>query len=246
LDSRTKGAWIIHHANKLQRVDGLTDFEKVYAAGKCGKMMSGLASDEESTLPLDTVKAIAKGLGITTELELPAILSTLKEYRLIDLSSKEVNILGLTTDSVLKHTTDIYDGKSPTKAENASIDLAEMVSESPKYEKEAIEYLGDIHKLSKSDSDDLFRLAEECQFIDFENIEKQNKLYFNGNLFRKENSSKLKEVFNSISAQEATKINEVDEILRQSGCMLKEEVVKVLGQNTFKKLAAIGVYGPCK
>jgi len=42
MDKKTEGAWIIHHANKLQTVAGEVEFQEVDFAGKCGVLLSAL------------------------------------------------------------------------------------------------------------------------------------------------------------------------------------------------------------
>ena len=37
MDKTVKGAWIVHHTNKLQNVSRQSDFDNVFAAGKCGE-----------------------------------------------------------------------------------------------------------------------------------------------------------------------------------------------------------------
>ena len=78
MDQKTKGAWLVHHADKLQSVSSSSDFEQIDAAGKCGRLLSGLAASEEVTLGMDKIKALAKGLNISTKLELKGSHALLK------------------------------------------------------------------------------------------------------------------------------------------------------------------------
>src|SRR5687767_376889 len=104
MNDRTKGAWIIHHANKLKQFED-HDFEEIDLAGKAGKLLSGLvASNEESTLNKDKVQAIAKVAGIN-KAELPTLLGHLENEQLIDQAANGgVTAIGVVTSAVLSHT----------------------------------------------------------------------------------------------------------------------------------------------
>ena len=117
----TKGAWIIHHTKKLQQVDNLNYFDEIHAAGKSGLLLSSLSeSENNSTIDSQRVKIISKAAGINP-LELPTILQKLKEAQLLDVSSKgDVSVLGLTTSSVLQHTTNLFEKSNPSKLETAA------------------------------------------------------------------------------------------------------------------------------
>ena len=57
MENRTEGAWIIHHAKKLQEVTSASDFEDIQLAGKCGLLLSSLAaSEQESVLNKESSK----------------------------------------------------------------------------------------------------------------------------------------------------------------------------------------------
>jgi hypothetical protein len=44
MDNKTKGAWLVHHAQKLQHVSNtLGEFENINVAGKMGLLLSSLA-----------------------------------------------------------------------------------------------------------------------------------------------------------------------------------------------------------
>lgn len=242
MERNTKGAWVIHHASKLSRVSGVSEFEKIDFAGKAGKLLSGLAGSKEETISLKTVDAMAKTIGISTVSELPSLLETLENFALVDCSKSSIHTLGLSTSGVLEHTADIFDSKGPSKIECATLEMAEKVSIEPTDGELLKEYLSDSYELKKDDVNDTLRLSEDCHFVDNEGSEDGSKLYFNGNLFRVENKKKIDSVLGSISSAEAARIGEVNEKLKSCGCLLKSDVIKSLGESTFAKLAAIGVY----
>jgi len=83
MDKKTEGAWIIHHANKLQTVAGEIEFQEVDFIGKCGVLLSALAADKQTSLAKRKVEAIAKSAKLNIHSELPAILQKLAEHQLI-------------------------------------------------------------------------------------------------------------------------------------------------------------------
>jgi hypothetical protein len=88
MDTRTKGAWIIHHTNKLSQVVNALEYETVLTAGKAGLLLSGLSSNEQLILTSDKVEAIRKSVGITRA-ELPELLQSLSALGVIN-SNKNV------------------------------------------------------------------------------------------------------------------------------------------------------------
>ena len=87
----------------------------------------------------------------------------------------------------------------------------------------------------------LFNQSEEIGLIDFELVD-ESKIYFNGNLFRRDDIQKADRVFSSLSAQDTDKIIELDSYLENEGCITLEFAIKVLGNTLISKLQAIGMY----
>ena len=52
VEPKTRGAWVVHHADKLERVVNRTDFENIEHAGKAGQFLSALACSEDVALAL--------------------------------------------------------------------------------------------------------------------------------------------------------------------------------------------------
>jgi hypothetical protein len=84
----------------------------------------------------------------------------------------------------------------------------------------------------------LLEQAEEVGFVDFEDLG-GDKVYFNGNLFRREQIAKTQLVLNSLTPEEQKHVTSVEALLRQSGCVALSEVTKILGADLFKKLSSI-------
>lgn len=243
MDKRTEGAWLINHTKKLLDFRDTQEFEDIELAGKCGVFLSNLAaSDEESTLNSEKVHAIAKVSNIK-KTEIETIKAILKDARLIDTSKDgSLSVLGITTSTVLTHTSDIFKNSSPSNYQRAVLELAENVSDLPKEGNILSEYISDTFKLSNSESSDLFIQAEEIGFVDYEMLDNDSKFYFNGNLFRRENVTKTKAVLSSLKQEDTEKIVLLDELLFRKGCITIEHAKKILGESLLSKLQSIGMY----
>ncbi|MBE8714788.1 hypothetical protein [Sphingobacterium hungaricum] len=243
MKKRTKGAWVINHTNKLVEIKDTYEFEDIELAGKCGVFLSNLAaSDEQSNLELDKVNAIAKVSNIK-KTEIETIKSKLKEARLIDTASNgSISVLGVTTSAVLGHTSDIFDNNSPSSFQKAALELSDNISDLPKGEKTLNEYISDTYSLSNTETKDLFLQAEEIGFIDYEVLDDKSKLYFNGNLFRREGAQKTNAVLSSLKPDETRKIVELDQLLTSHGCITLEKGKEILGEQLLSKLQSIGMY----
>jgi hypothetical protein len=242
LDEKTTGAWIIHHTNKLNHFAPVGDFERLHCAGKCGLLLSAMAADDQSRIPKKQVDVLARANGINAITELPALLQQLVTARVIQVGATgDVEVIGVATSGVLTHTTTIYTSLQPTEAERAVITLAETVSAEPIGAKRAAEFLGDVHRLAAEEVQDVLKSSEEIGFTDAEAIGNE-KIYFNGHIFRRDGARKMQGVMSTLTGQDEARIREVDEKLKASGCLELSEVTRILGSELFGKLQSIGVY----
>ncbi|MDP1974142.1 MAG: hypothetical protein Q8J87_14285 [Sediminibacterium sp.] len=244
MKQNTKGAWIIHHSKKLQKVENTGVFDEIHATGKSGILLSALAeSENNSTIEHEKVKVIAKAANINP-LELPSIIQRLKSNNLIDDDSKgNVSVLGLTSSAVLKHTADMFDNQTTNKFEKISLEIAETVSHAPKDGNSLKEFVGDTYKIDSASVGDFFQQVEDIGFIDYETIDTNDeKLYFNGNLFKRDNLKKANAVLSSLSSEESNKVNELDNYLNNKGCIPLEQATKICGEKLISKLQSIGMY----
>ncbi len=230
MQERTTGAWLINHKKKLQEVTNAHEFEDIEVAGKCGIFLSNLAaSNEQSILDGEKVNAIAKSSGIK-KTEIETIKKKLKEASLIDTGANDsIAILGITTATVLSHTASIFAESEPNNYQKASLELSDNVSDFPMNDNRLKEYISDIHQLSEAEMSDLFRQSEEVGFIDYEELDDKSKVYFNGNLFKRENIGKTTRVLNSLSPQENRQASDLDSLLSSQGCITLEEAKRLLG-----------------
>lgn len=242
VDKKTEGAWLVHHSNKLQTVTGAVEFQDIEFAGKCGILLSALAADQETSLNTPKVEAIAKAANLNVHTDLPAILKKLKERQLIDRSISGIAVLGLTTQTVLSHTADIFQSTGPNGKEQAAIFLAEETSRAPAVEKQLTEMLADTHKLSKETTRALLEQSVTIGFVDTQPLDASTRLFFNGNLFRVENAKKCESILMSLSTTDRANMESLEQLLLKKGCIEETEARKRLGNSLFDKLHSIGIF----
>lgn len=241
IDKKTKGAWVLHHAKKIQATTN-QDFDGIAFAGKCGTLLSAMSGSDQATLTLKRVEALAKANHLSPKTELPAILNELARQKLIAQGSDAVEVLGLTGHSVLEHTTTIFEESKPDAHENAVITVSELASELPLSSQRAVEYISDIHKLSSTEARNTLDLGQKIRFFDAESISATDQLLFNGNLFRREDAKKVNAVLSSLKSSDAAHLTEVNAKLQEVGCLPIASVESVLGAELFQRLHSIGMF----
>ena len=241
-EKETKGAWIIHHARKISLdLSAPAEYSALDEAGKAGELLIRLGASSESTLDNAKVAAIAQSINMNVRTELPHFLKLLRKKRLIDVSAKEVQVLGVTTRFVLAHTSDIFDDARPTDREMAAIELGERASQSPVLYRTAIEYLSDTFRFQTRASEDFLRRVTEIGFVDQEGDDAKNILLFNGNLFKRRSVQKTARVMESLSQIEQSKFTNVRSTIEATGCVGADYCERELGPALFEKLKAAGV-----
>lgn len=242
MDKKTKGSWLIHHTNKLQGVTNQSGYEKTYLAGKAGILLSAISANKDTTVNNDRLAVLAKAANINATFELPKLIEVLQQQKLIDKASGGVAVLGVTTATALQHTSDLFDSLTPGANEVASIALAERASVAPILANDIASDLADTYKLAAADLGQLFSEAEQIGFVDAEKLGGSQTLLFNGNLFRRDTTQKIKAVLDSLSAAEQAKLNELTETLRKRACVSTDHAKQFLGEALFQKVTAIGLF----
>lgn len=242
MDKKIKGSWLIHHTNKLQGVTNQRGYGKTFLAGKAGILLSVISSNDETVISKRRVETLAEAANINTEFELPKLLDVLFQRKLVDVINNNIAVLGVTTSSTLQHTSDIFDSLTPNTQENIAVELAERASVAPVSEAEAAEELSDLYRLTKTDINQVLFDAEQIGFVDVEILGKDEKLLFNGNLFRRETASKIKAVLDSLSSNDQTKLNELTDALKKKACIPVDIARAQLGDQLFGKVTAIGLF----
>ncbi|MDR2123912.1 MAG: hypothetical protein LBP38_02880 [Desulfovibrio sp.] len=242
MDDKTKGAWLIHHTNKLQNVTSQTAHEEIYFAGKSGIFLSAISATQQHTLTNDQLKALAKASDINSITELPKIIEHLSERELVDTSQTGVDVLGLTTHAVLQHTSFIYESMCPNKTEDACLFLSEMASNAPIKKSDVAEKLSNEFHINENEIFNVFKESEQIGFTDYENIENGDALYFNGNIFRKSDTVKINKVLKTLKEEDRQKILSLNEQLHKNACIAVESATNLLGEDLLKKVISIGLY----
>jgi hypothetical protein len=93
----------------------------------------------------------------------------------------------------------------------------------------------------RSQVSDFLDRAEEIGFVDKEG-EGDDRLLFNGNLFRRDSGVKSQKVLASLTGPEQRLVIEVAATLAKGGCVTAVYVESILSKPLFEKLAAAGVY----
>ncbi len=242
MDKKVKGSWLIHHTNKLQSQTSQSGYENTFLAGKAGILLSAISSNNDTTISSKRLETLALAANINTTFELPKLLDVLSNRELIDSSASGVSVLGITTSSTLQHTSDIFDSLSPAKLENAAIQLAECASIAPINGVDAAEELADNYKLARAEVAQALFDAEQIGFVDVEKLGENEKLLFNGNLFRRQTTLKIKLVLDSLSAVDQTKLNELTESLKKMACISKQVRSSVEAQLSMLNTVILGEY----
>ena len=242
MDKKTKGSWLIHHTNKLQGVTNQIGYEKTFLAGKAGILLSAISSNNQVTVNNDRLTVLAKAANINTTFELPKLIEVLQQQQLIDTAGGGIAVLGVTTAKTLQHTSDIFDALVPGSTEVATIALAELASREPVLAGHVAVELADSYQLGKAEIGQLMSDAEQIGFVDAEKLSPGETLLFNGNLFRRETTRKIKAVLDSLTSAEQSKLNELTETLKKQACVDTDFASKLLGEPLFQKVTAIGLF----
>jgi hypothetical protein len=243
IPKKEKGAWVVHHSQKTASTQNASaEFPAIDAAGKASSLLSRFAATEELHIPKRRVDAYAQAAGLNPKTELASLLDMLKRRRVIDTSlNGDVVALGLTSGATVQHASDIFEEQEPTAEERATLVLADVASASPVMRKETIDLISDEFALSSKRVGELLERSELIGFVDAEAVD-GSRIYFNGNLFRRDNISKVSRVLGSLSQGDNLKIAELDGFLKRKGCVALPEAERVLGNALFDKLRAAGMY----
>lgn len=243
MEPKTKGAWIVHHKNKLDTVTGAkADFENIDLAGKCSTLLSAISGSGDESLDNDRLCALATANGISKKIELPTLLTELERQRLISRGHSGIDVLGVTSATILEYTAKIFEDSDPNNSERAVLDFSEKASEAPITLSLVKEEISDIYWMDDSSVEDVLVRSMEIGFFDHEKISDTEELLFNGHLFRRKEVVKISKVLGALSEHEIRKMKDANTMLDQRGCIPYEDVIKVSGKELFEKLQSIGMY----
>lgn len=241
MDNKTKGAWVIHHARKLQ-VTLSQDFDAIGFAGKSGTLLSAISAEQQIQIPQGRLEALAKANHISPKTELPAILTELARQRLVLPGAGAIEVLGLTGQAVLESTTRIFNESSHEKHEEIVLQVSDAASENPLTDRSAVESLSDEFKIPPQEVLDTLQIGCNIGFFDSEAISPTEKLLFNGNLFRREDARKVNGILSNLAPAEASLLTELNEKLQAIGCLPLQSATTLLGKDLFDRLHSIGMF----
>lgn len=241
MDIKTQGAWLIHHASKLQTVVNSSSFDNINIAGKAGMLLSALSTSQQLSLDFSKVNILAQEANINT-LEQKGLLEILQRHELININDSGVEILGLTTSATLEHTSKIFSHQNPKNTELASIVLSESISDAPYEKSEILTKVADEYKIDKASLKAFETNIEEMGLVDVEKIDSSKTLYFNGNLFKRNETDKIQRVLSTLTASEHSVLLQFNQMLNEKACITTSEAEKILGKTLFLKLSSIGMY----
>jgi len=240
IDNKTKGAWIIHHAGKLQTVVNVSPFENLNIAGKAGMLLSALSTTNQITITHEKATILAQEANISS-LELKGLVNILKKHELIDINNFGIELLGLTTSATLEHTAKIFDNQNPKTTEIASIFLSEKISEAPYKKKEILSEISDLYRIDKFNLKDFGKNIENMGIVDIEKVDDTNTLYFNGNLFNRKDANKIYQVISTLTHEEQRQLNDFNNFLDEMACIEKAAALKIISEKLFSKISSIGM-----
>ena len=68
MDKKTQGAWLLHHARKLQATTN-QDFDSIAFAGKSGTLLSAISAERQSVVTQQRLEALARANHISPKTE---------------------------------------------------------------------------------------------------------------------------------------------------------------------------------
>jgi hypothetical protein len=236
-EKETVGAWLLHHDQKLSSSQ-TTEFETIAIAGRAARLLSACAREIEWVVPKARVSELARANGIRSH-EVSGLLGALESQGLVDQTRDSISVLGVSQADLLLHAEAIFEANEPDTIERAAIHLAELSSKKPVSKRDCAEQLSDDFQISSPQMSELFDLSEKIGFVDYEQL-LDERIYFNGTLFRRDIAPKAKAVLNSLTAAEASKLTEIDEAFIRGGCLALEPTKATLGEVLWSKLLQIG------
>lgn len=245
MDDETKGAWLVHHSQKLSHISGAVEYDEIQSVGKAITLLTSLAeSQSESRVSRKRCEAIASSCGINRRLELPGLLNMLDEAKVIDQTRSQdgdIAVLGITPRSALVHGARIFNSCDPSPAELSSIDLAEAASETPLTYSDASNLIATLPYSQSHNPNDIVRSICDVGIVDHEGSGADSVL-FNGNLFRKGETAKTVRVLDSLTIIERQSVIDVEQGIYSKGCIELDEAKAVLGEPLWMKLNSIAYF----
>jgi hypothetical protein len=192
ISPKRQGAWIVniskHLINFPPNTIGLSYFENLFFAGKCGSLLIKVSADETEQLTLTKVKAHAQVSGITGP-ELKVCLETLRAFGCLGWNQSEniYEVYAFSKDRVLDTTSSIFEGSvEVTELEKTLPFLLEFCLLRPRLESEAMEFLTTL--MSESIAKQLLELTQSFGLLGADVVlGKLERLFYNEYQFSEKN-----------------------------------------------------------
>lgn len=223
LTPKRLGAWIVntskHLVNFAPTSIGLSSFENIFFAGKCGSLLIKLSADEPEQLNHARVKAHAQVCGISGA-ELPTYLQTLKAHGCLDWNSTAsiYEVLPFTRERVLETASAIFEGSvDATQEERALPYLLEFCLIRPRLESEAKELLSKL--LPEKLIEQLINLVVQFELLGVNVVlDRLERLFYNEYQFGEEAAVRIGTAIAALDRQKQEELNALlEEVAQRPG-----------------------------
>lgn len=218
-DDKLKGAWILNLGKKLNILQNTMLFDGLLDTSKIGLLLQVItANDIENSLSFDEIKIKAKSIGINSPRELKIILKELKSLKLIDYDEnlKEIVVLGLTNDGILKHTTSYFNEYAKDDSSEIIINVSEKITNMPERIGEIADEFSDIFKLKREEIEKYLNIAVKYELLDSD--EQQGYLY-NSNIFRFDEVRKIQKILDNLTPDEKEEFLKLSNELKEKNVL---------------------------
>lgn len=240
-DDKLKGAWILSLGKKLNTLQNTIFFDGVLDSSKIGLLLQVItANDIENSLSFDEIRIKAKSIGINSPRELKTILQELKSIQLIDFDQelKEIVVLGLTNDGILKHTTSYFDEFAKDNSSEIILNVSEKITNMPEKIEETSEEFSDIFKLTKQEVEKYLTTAVSYELLD---SDEQKGYLYNSNIFRFDEVKKFQKILDNLTPDEKEEFLKLSNELKEKNVLDYAYCVSNYNNNLLSKLIKVNI-----
>jgi len=246
MDDKTKGAWLLAQSKSIDSYQGAGRLENIQYAGRAGRLYNllrrNVQGSGDSQVAKQTLLDICQLNGIDRATRESAILTLKNQGRVDDSQSGAISVLGATTTAVLETTAAIFDECNPSAGEKAVIQLSEQIAERPASRKDIVESVSDLHKIGKQETESLIDICRATAILD-QVEDRDHKVLFNNNTFRGgQYARKAYFLMQSLTADEASKLKQVQDMLTAGGAIVDDDARKVLGDDLYGRVIGVGLF----
>lgn len=248
MDDVTKGAWLLAQSKNLDSLTGAGAgrLENISYAGRTGRLYNllrrNIVNNLSPTIGAETVRHICQINNIDRSSREVGLKVLAAEGRIDVANNGAISVLGATSKAVLEVTANIFANASPTKDEEAVLELSEKVAEAPLGRRDAVEFVSDLYHLSGVQAGSLIDLCKSTAIID-EETDRDRTILFNSNTFRDgQYAKKTFLVLEGLEATDKAKLKEAQEKLSLNGALYDADVRAMLGNGLHTRLIDVGLF----